>query len=74
MSIDTPEHAIVDEDDEDEVEVKLKDGYISGAASDVDEEETADEIIMKELDRRGAKEGYVPFLPPGDILPIVAID
>jgi lactate dehydrogenase-like 2-hydroxyacid dehydrogenase len=57
MSQNPPEHAIVDEDDEDEVEVKLKDGYISGTASDVDEEETADEIIMKELDRRGAKEG-----------------
>lgn len=53
-----PEHAIVDEDEEDEeVEVKLKDGYISGTGSDVEEEETADEIIMKELDRRGAKEG-----------------
>lgn len=59
MSQNPPEHAIMDEEDEDEVEVKLKDGYISGSgtASDVDEEETADEIIMKELDRRGAKEG-----------------
>lgn len=55
-----PEHAIVDEEDEDEeveVQVKLKGGYISGSGSDAEEEETADEIIMKELDRRGSKEG-----------------
>lgn len=52
------ESAIVDEDDEDEeVEVKLKGGYISGSGSDAEEEETADEIIMKELERRGSKEG-----------------
>jgi hypothetical protein len=50
------EHAIVDEDDDD-VEVKLKGGYISGSGSDAEEEETADEIIMKEVERRRAKEG-----------------
>ena len=50
------EHAIVDEDDE-ELEVNLKDGYISGTGSDAEEDETADEIIMKEVERRGAKEG-----------------
>jgi hypothetical protein len=46
----------IDEDDDD-VEVKLKGGYISGTGSDAEEEETADEIIMKEVERRGAKEG-----------------
>lgn len=50
------EHAIVDEDDE-ELEVNLKDGYISGTGSDAEEDESADEIIMKEVERRGAKEG-----------------
>jgi hypothetical protein len=50
-----PEHAIADEDDD--VEVNLKDGYISGTGSEADEDETADEIIMKEVERRGAKEG-----------------
>lgn len=52
------ESAIADEDeDDDETEVKLKDGYISGSGSDAEEEETADQIIMKELERRGSKEG-----------------
>lgn len=51
-----PEHAIVDEDDED-VEVHLKGGYKSGTGSDAEEDETADEIILRELEKRGAKEG-----------------
>jgi hypothetical protein len=50
------EHAIVDEDDE-KLEVDLKDGYKSGTGSDAEEDETADEIIMKEVEKRGAKEG-----------------
>jgi hypothetical protein len=52
----SPEHAIVDEDDED-VEVHLKGGYKSGTGSDAEEDETADEVIMKEVEKRGAKEG-----------------
>jgi hypothetical protein len=51
-----PEHAIVDEDDED-LEVQLKGGYKSGTGSDAEEDETADEIILRELEKRGAKEG-----------------
>lgn len=56
----TFEHALADEsDDEDEdVHVSLKEGYRSGSASDdEDEEECADVIVARELDRRGAKEG-----------------
>ncbi|RSH88603.1 hypothetical protein EHS25_002830 [Saitozyma podzolica] len=56
----TFEHALADESDEEDedVHVSLKEGYRSGSASDdEDEEECADVIVARELDRRGAKEG-----------------
>lgn len=58
----TFEHALADESDDDDhdddVHVSLKEGYRSGSASDdEDEEECADVIVARELDRRGAKEG-----------------
>lgn len=45
----------VEEEDE---EVQLKSGYTSGTVSD-DEEEDADEVVLREIEKRGAKEGYV---------------
>lgn len=43
--------------DEDE-EVLYKSGYTSGTVSD-DEDEDADEVVMREIEKRAAKEGYV---------------
>jgi hypothetical protein len=45
-------------DGEEEEGVHLKSGYTSGTVSD-DEEEDADEVVMREIAKRGAKEGYV---------------
>ena len=53
------ENAIAeDDDDEDERKVSLKEGYRSERGSDDEsEEESADLLIAKEVERRGAKEG-----------------
>lgn len=68
------EHAIADgsDDDDDDKEdvnggrggrprvVELKEGYGSASGSDTeDDEESADILVAKEVERRGAKEGSV---------------
>lgn len=53
--------AIIDEPDEEEGEVKLKHGYRGGGSvngsEDESEEESADALVAKQVERRGAKEG-----------------
>ncbi|WVF72643.1 hypothetical protein IAT40_007461 [Kwoniella sp. CBS 6097] len=55
------ESVIIDSDDEDEDDVKvhLKEGYHGGSVSSdsEDEEETADSLVAREIERRGGKEG-----------------
>lgn len=55
------EQAIADDDDEDEDEdkdVRLKPGYLSGSASDEDDDDvSADDLIAREVEKRGGKEG-----------------
>ncbi|WVQ99862.1 hypothetical protein IAU59_007005 [Kwoniella sp. CBS 9459] len=55
------ESVIVDSDGEDESDIKvhLKEGYQGGSVSSdsEDEEETADAIVAREIERRGGKEG-----------------
>ncbi|KAK8854920.1 hypothetical protein IAR55_003659 [Kwoniella newhampshirensis] len=57
------EQVIVDSDDEDEVDVTLKEGFrsdsFSGGSDDEDDEEPADVIVAREIERRGGKEGTV---------------
>ena len=53
---------VIDDDDDDDEhgargQVKLMSGYRSGTGSDEDDEESADEIVAREVERRGAKEG-----------------
>ncbi len=54
------DHAIADEDEstDEESEVRLKEVYRSQRGSDDEsEEESADVMVAKEVERRGAKEG-----------------
>lgn len=50
--------AIMDEEEEEDVRVQLKEGYRSGSSSDDEcEEECADVLVANEVERRGTKEG-----------------
>lgn len=53
------DHAIADEDEEEEVQVELKEGYRQGTLSsdDEEEEECADVLVAREVEKRGTKEG-----------------